>query len=101
MLDALETALEDARASDAATRRFLADAARSLRFIDSGWDPATGGIWWNDLHAFKASESLAGATLTAAGLYEATHQPRYLALAQKYIAWADKTIRAPDGSRSE
>ena len=42
-------------------RRFLADAARSLRFVDSGWDPVAGGIWWNDQHAFKASESLAGA----------------------------------------
>src|SRR4051794_12263160 len=78
-------------------RRFLADAARSLRFIDSGWDPVAGGIWWNDLHAFKASEGLAGGTLTAAGLFEVTHRPRYLALARKYIAWADRTIRAPDG----
>ena len=31
MLDALETAIEDARASDAATRRFLADASHELR----------------------------------------------------------------------
>ncbi|MGN6378448.1 MAG: ATP-binding protein [Gaiellales bacterium] len=31
MLDALETAVEDARASDAATRRFLADASHELR----------------------------------------------------------------------
>lgn len=78
-------------------RRFLADAARSLRFVDSGWDPRTGGIWWNDLRRFKASEGLAGGTLTAAGLFEVTHRPRYLALARKYIAWADRTIRAPDG----
>jgi hypothetical protein len=78
-------------------RRFLADAARSLRFVDSGWDPVAGGIWWNDLRTFKASEGLAGGTLTAAGLYEVTHRQHYLALAQKYIAWADRTIRAPDG----
>jgi glycosyltransferase involved in cell wall biosynthesis len=78
-------------------RRFLADAARSLRFIDSGWDPVAGGIWWNDLHAFKASEGLAGGTLTAAGLFELTHRARYLALARKYIAWADRTIREPNG----
>jgi signal transduction histidine kinase len=31
MVDALETAIEDARASDAATRRFLADASHELR----------------------------------------------------------------------
>jgi hypothetical protein len=78
-------------------RRFLADAARSLRFLDSGWDPVAGGIWWNDLRQFKASEGLAGGTLTAAGLFEVTHRQRYLAVAHKYIAWADRTIRAPDG----
>jgi hypothetical protein len=78
-------------------RRFLADAARSLRFVDSGWDPVAGGIWWNDRRTFKASEGLAGGTLIAAGLFEVTHRPRYLALARKYIGWADRTIRAPDG----
>jgi two-component system, OmpR family, sensor kinase len=31
MVDALETAIEEARASDAATRRFLADASHELR----------------------------------------------------------------------
>ena len=31
MLDALETAIEEARASDTATRRFLADASHELR----------------------------------------------------------------------
>jgi signal transduction histidine kinase len=31
MVDALETAVEEARASDAATRRFLADASHELR----------------------------------------------------------------------
>jgi uncharacterized protein YyaL (SSP411 family) len=46
---------------------------------------------------FKASEGLAGGTLTAAGLYEVTHRPQYLAVARKFIGWADRTIRAPDG----
>jgi hypothetical protein len=78
-------------------RRYLRSAARSLRFIDSGWDPRRGGIYWDTRHTFKASESLAGGTLTAAGLYETTHDPHYLALARKYIGWADRTIKAKDG----
>ena len=78
-------------------RRFLADAARSLRFVDSGWDPRSGGIWWNDLRRFKASEGLAGGMLTAAGLYAVTHHPRDLAIARRYLAWADRHLRAPDG----
>ncbi|MFL6114329.1 MAG: glycoside hydrolase family 76 protein, partial [Catenulispora sp.] len=78
-------------------RRYLRSAARSLRFIDSGWDPRRGGIYWDTRHTFKASESLAGGTLTAAGLYETTHDPHYLALARKYIRWADRTIKARDG----
>jgi hypothetical protein len=78
-------------------RRFRDSAARALAFVDSGWDPRSGGIYWDTNRTFKASESLAGATLTAAGLYQETHDPRYLALARKYLAWADATIRGPDG----
>jgi hypothetical protein len=77
--------------------RFLGDASRALAFVDSGWDPRDGGIYWDNNRTFKASESLAGATLTAAGLYQVTHDPHDLALAQKYLAWADTHIRAPDG----
>src|SRR5207247_94047 len=77
--------------------RFLGSAARSLAFVDSGWDPRGGGIYWDTNRTFKASESLAGGTLIAAGLYQETHDPRYLALAEKYIAWADANIRGTDG----
>jgi hypothetical protein len=78
-------------------RRYLRDAARALRFVDSGWDPRTGGIRWDDRKAFKASESLAGGTLTAAELYQATRNPHDLALARKYLRWANATIRGRDG----
>jgi hypothetical protein len=78
-------------------RRFLADAARSLAFIDSGWDPQSGGIYWDTNRTFKASESLAGGTLIAAGLYQVTHDPHDLALAKKYIAWANAHLRGSDG----
>ena len=78
-------------------RRFLGDASRALAFIDSGWDPRQGGIYWDTNRTFKASESLAGGTLIAAGLYQETHDPRDLALAQKYLRWADANLRGPDG----
>jgi uncharacterized protein YyaL (SSP411 family) len=78
-------------------RRFLRAAARALAFVDSGWDPRGGGIYWDTKRTFKSSESLAGATLTAAGLYQVTRDPHDLALAEKYIAWANSHIRGRDG----
>jgi uncharacterized protein YyaL (SSP411 family) len=78
-------------------RRYLASAARALAFLDSGWDPKGGGIYWDTNRTFKASEGLVGGTLLAAYLYQETHKPRYLALAQKYIAWADRSLRGPGG----
>jgi uncharacterized protein YyaL (SSP411 family) len=35
--------------------------------------------------------------LLAAYLYKETHRPKYLALAHRYIAWADRSLRGPDG----
>ncbi len=78
-------------------RRYLTSAGRALTFLDSGWDKRRGGIYWDNRRTFKASESLAGAMVIAAALYRETHLPRYLALAKKYIAWADSHIRAADG----
>jgi DUF1680 family protein len=77
--------------------RYLASAKRALLFVDSGWDRAKGGIWWDTNHSFKAGESLAGGTLTAAYLYRETRAPRYLAMATKYIRWADADFRGGDG----
>jgi uncharacterized protein YyaL (SSP411 family) len=78
-------------------RRYLASASRALTFLDSGWDPVGGGIYWDTGRTFKAGESLAGATLLAAYLYSETHSPRYLALVHKYVDWADAHFRSPDG----
>jgi uncharacterized protein YyaL (SSP411 family) len=72
-------------------KRWLADAARALKFIDDvGWDKRNGGIWWDTDHHKKTSEPLAAGALIAAQLYRYTHQKQYLQIAQKYIAWADK-----------
>lgn len=78
-------------------RRYLRDAGRALAFVNSGWDPRRGGIYWDVHRTFKSSESLAGATLTAASLYGETHNPRYLTLARRYIGWANRHIRGRDG----
>jgi hypothetical protein len=72
------------------TRRYLLDAERALRYIATlGWDPRTGGIWWNTRHPYKAGEALASATLLAALLYEQTRSPFALAQASRFLAWAD------------
>jgi hypothetical protein len=74
------------------TRRYLTDATRALRFIaTSGWDPRSGGIWWNTTHPYKAGEAIASATLLAILLYQQSHSAFALAQAQKYLAWANTT----------
>lgn len=71
--------------------RWLKDATRALTFIDRyGWDAkGGGGIWWDFGREKKTSESLAAGTLIAAKLYAATRTSKYLAIAKKYIAWAE------------
>jgi hypothetical protein len=78
-------------------RRYLSSAARALSFLDSGWDPRTGGVYWDTFRKLKSSESLAGGMLLAAYLYRETHSPKYLTLAKRYTAWADRRLLNRDG----
>lgn len=79
-------------------RRYLRSASHALAFIDrAGWDRRHGGIWWDTRHSFHAGESLGTGTLLAASLYKATHDRRYLAIANRYIRWADADFRGSDG----
>jgi uncharacterized protein YyaL (SSP411 family) len=77
--------------------RYLSSAKRALTFLQSGWNRRGGGLWWDTRHSHLAGETLAGGTLLAASLYKETHAPRYLAIAKKYIAWADADFRGDDG----
>ncbi len=71
-------------------RRYLADAERALRYISAaGWDPRSGGIWWNTTHPYKAGEAIASATLLATLIYSQTGSPAVLATADRFLAWAD------------
>lgn len=77
-------------------KRWVADAAKALVFMDRyGWDTKAGGMWWDVDQHKKTSEGLAAATLIAAQLYRITHKPTYLKLAKKYLAWADAKTRNP------
>ena len=72
------------------TRRYLADAERALRYIATvGWDPGSGGIWWNTLHPYKAGEALASGTLLATLLYQQTHSSFALGQALRFLGWAN------------
>ncbi len=74
-------------------RRALHDARRALAFImGAGWDRRHGGIWWNTFRKYKAGESLASTTLLASLLYKETHRRGYLRLAQRLIAWGDRSM---------
>jgi uncharacterized protein YyaL (SSP411 family) len=71
--------------------RWLWDAQRALSYIaEYAWDPVNGGTWWDSDLDHKTSEPLAAAALVAARLYDIVHEPYFLDLAQRYIAWADK-----------
>jgi hypothetical protein len=71
-------------------RRYLKDAQLALSYISrAGWDPQTGGIWWNTEHPYKAGEAIASGTLLATLLYQYTRAPSDLALAQKFLGWAN------------
>ena len=75
------------------SRRLLADAERALRYIArAGWDPASGGIWWNTEHPFKSGPAIASDTLLAVLLYQQTRSPFALAQARRFLAWADTTL---------
>ncbi len=77
-------------------KRWLKDAQKALVFMDRyGWDKRAGGMWWDVDQHKKTSEGLAAATLIAAKLYVLTHKPSYLALAKKYLAWANAKTRNP------
>ena len=74
--------------------RWLWDAQRALSYIDQyGWDPVDGGTWWDSVHDHKTSEPLAAAALVAATLYRIVHEPYFLDVAERYIAWADANTR--------
>jgi hypothetical protein len=78
------------------TRRYLKDAERALHYIARvGWDPQTGGIWWNTQHPYKAGEALASGTLLAVLLYEQTHSAFALAQAHRFLGWADSSGFSP------
>jgi hypothetical protein len=74
-------------------RRALDAARRALRFVMlAGWDRRHGGIWWNNMRKFKAGESLASTTLLASLMYTETHRRGYLRLAQRLIAWGNRSM---------
>jgi uncharacterized protein YyaL (SSP411 family) len=75
-------------------KRWLTNASRALTFIDRfGWDPSSGGVWWDTFHQYKTSEPLAAGALIAATLYRIQHKKAQLAIAKRYLAWADTKTR--------
>lgn len=69
---------------------YLGAARRALRFIEtSGWDPGSGGTWWDTRHDHKTIEPLAAALLIATRLYEVQHRPADLRWAEKLLSWAN------------
>jgi hypothetical protein len=77
-------------------RRFLDDAEVAFRYLYTvGWDPLSGGIWWNTQETVKAAESVNTAALLAVELFEAQAGASYLAAAERLIDWADDNLLDP------
>jgi hypothetical protein len=75
-------------------RSYLRDADRAYRFIvDAGWDPVSGGVWWETLHLHKTSEPLAAAIYVGLRLYRATGDYHYFQTARRLLAWANENTR--------
>jgi Glycosyl hydrolase family 76 len=71
-------------------RRYLTDAEKALHYIAAaGWDPSTGGLWWNTEHPYKAGAALAADTLLATLLYQQTHSPFALGQAHRFLTWGN------------
>ncbi len=72
------------------SRRWLTDAGRALEFIArAGWDPSSGGVWWNTRHPYKSGPALASDTLLATLLYQLTHSSFALTQARRFLAYAN------------
>jgi hypothetical protein len=70
--------------------RWLTDASRALTYIArAGWDPSSGGIWWNTEHPFKSGPALAADTLLATLLYQFADSSFALAQARRFLAYAN------------
>ncbi len=71
-------------------RRYLTDARRALTYIArAGWDPLSGGIWWNTNHPYKSGPALASDTLLATLLYQLTGSSFDLAQAHRFLRYAN------------
>ncbi|HEX6459477.1 MAG TPA: glycoside hydrolase family 76 protein [Thermoleophilaceae bacterium] len=75
-------------------RRYLNYADTAFQLIaQAGWaDGVGGGVWWDNRHVSRSSESIASGTALAALLYQTTHRRSYLQTARKFISWADSHI---------
>jgi hypothetical protein len=71
-------------------RRYLTDAQHALSYIArAGWDPPSGGIWWNTTHPYKSGPALAADTLLATLIYQQNHSGFALAQARRFLLYAN------------
>lgn len=70
--------------------KYLTQAHRAFLFIvGSGWDPASGGTWWNTDRGYKTAEPLAAAVLIGTELYKVRKKTWYLLWVNKLLKYAD------------
>ena len=78
-------------------RTYLLRAQGVMRYLESGWDTAGGGLWWNDERTYRNTAANAAAADLAARLYLATGDPADLTWAERIDAWEWQALVTPDG----
>jgi predicted alpha-1,6-mannanase (GH76 family) len=75
--------------------RFLARAESLFAGVWSSWDGTYGGgVWWRrSVHGEKNAATNGVAAMTAAALYQATHDTIYRTRAAQLFGWLDRTLR--------
>lgn len=78
---------------------YVRKAREVFNFIISGWDEKLdGGVYWLEGHKDQKPACSNGmATLAALKLYQASHDPVYLAWAKRFYQWMHTRLRNPEG----
>ena len=76
---------------------YLDQARTVFGYVSAAWDDSVcgGGVWWDKQHTQKATASNAGSALSAALLFSATGNRRYLDFGEKVYTFWNATMTDP------
>ena len=78
-------------------KKYLDLAEKVLEFMWTGWDPVSGGIYWDKTFSGKGICCNGPVCVSYLAAYELTENPVYLERAEKIYAWCNTMLRNRDG----